>query len=241
MGAPTPELPPTMPARAAGLARVELDGEAVVFDASHHRTHRLNPTAALVLDSCDGHTSTGDVCRALQARFGAELARITEDLAAVLADFARRQLVSTDSNRVEAAVPAPPLRAIVDDPAAVADGPVRARRFVTGPLRALDVSAIVTTDDQTLAEEVATRFGSLSSGSVTSGQDITTYELIDVARGIDVHADGRMIGNARGIDAALSLVQWHLNRLAAARADDRLQLHASAVRLSDGRDRDLPG
>jgi PqqD family protein of HPr-rel-A system len=241
MGAPTPELPRTMPARASGLARVAVDDEEVVFDAAHGRTHRLNPTAALVLDRCDGSTPTEDVCRGLHDRFGADVAELADDLAAVLHDFARRQLVSSDPSGASERLAPEPDPGPAGAPTALADEPVHARRFVTGPLRALDVSAIVTTDDEHLAAEVAARLGSLASGPASSGLPLTTYELVPADRGVDVRADGRTVGNARGVDAALALVQWHLNRLVAARAGRRLQLHASAVRLADGRMAVFPG
>jgi hypothetical protein len=240
MGAPTPELPPTMPARVAGLARVTVEDEEVVFDAQHRRTHRLNPTAALVLDRCDGRTASDDLCRALSDRFGAGLDEIAADLAAVLDDFTVRQLVASGSSEAEFASPPVTGGAAGHDLAALADEPVRDRRFQTGPLRALDVSAIVTTDDERLAGVVAARLGSLASGT-TTGDPPTTYELIAANRGIDVRADGRMIGNARTADAALSLVQWHLNRLVATRSQGRLQLHASAVLLGNGRVAMFPG
>ena len=244
MGAPPPELPPTMPVRGPGLARVAVDDEHVVFDAVHGRTHRLNRTAALVLDRCDGRTPTAAVCRDLHDQFGADLDEITHDLAEVLTDFARRQLVSTDSNEADGPVPPALDPEAAGERTALADEPVRTRRFVTGPLSALDVTAIVTTDDEALAAEMAMRLGSLASfasGAAAADAPPTTYELVAADRGVDVRADGRTIGNARGADAALALVQWHLNRLVAARASQRLQLHASAVRLPDGRVAVFPG
>ena len=240
MGVPTPELPPTMPARAAGLARVAVDDEEVVFDPVHRRAHRLNPTAAMVLDRCDGHTTTAEVCRDLSDQFGAGLDQIADDLASILADFTGRQLVSPASGGAEVAGRSAPDGPRVEEPLAVPDEAVRTRRYVTGPLPALDVTAVVTTDDDGLALEVAERLGSLASVAASPGHAVV-YELVAAERGIDVRADGRAIGNARNADSALSLVQWHLNRLVGEHSGGRLQLHASAVRLRDGRVAVFPG
>ena len=170
MGAPTPELPPTMPARAAGLARVELDGEAVVFDAAHRRTHRLNPDrragARLVrrphLHRRRQPRPAGPLRRRSRADHrgsgrGPGRLRPTPTRGLRLeprrtggAGRARSRRRRRSRRPRRRAGPRPPVR----DRAA-------APRSMSRP------SSRPTTE--TLAAEVATRLGSLSSGSVTVG------------------------------------------------------------------------
>ncbi len=216
-----------MPWRRPGLARVTLDDVQVVYDPTQHRTHRLNPTAALVLEQCDGQTSVAAFCDELAAAFGVSRTQIGGEVTAVLADFATQALVSPGRPSPSPAVvapagaPAPPRRTASALP-----------RYVTGPGRALDVAFRIGTDDPALAAEVEGLFGGLTSDAPTS--DVRSYELVPADRSVEVRLDGELVGRARSASSALSLLQWDLNRLVSATSGRRLLLHASAVRLDDG-------
>ena len=59
-----------VPRRSDATVTVELDGEAVILDETHHRLHHLNATASLVWACCDGNGSVADIARDVAAAFG---------------------------------------------------------------------------------------------------------------------------------------------------------------------------
>jgi len=75
------------PQRAAGLELNEADDGMIVFQESTDRVHHLNPTAAVILELCDGTRTSGEIAAAVAEVFGlasppeAETAGCLEDLA----------------------------------------------------------------------------------------------------------------------------------------------------------------
>jgi hypothetical protein len=57
-------------AREAGLVVRELEGELLVYDLESHRAHRLNRSAAVVFQGCDGRTSVRELAARLQRALG---------------------------------------------------------------------------------------------------------------------------------------------------------------------------
>jgi Coenzyme PQQ synthesis protein D (PqqD) len=57
-------------ARRSDLVVRELEGELLVYDLASHRAHRLNPTAALVFQGCDGRTALPDLAARLRRELG---------------------------------------------------------------------------------------------------------------------------------------------------------------------------
>jgi Coenzyme PQQ synthesis protein D (PqqD) len=53
-------------ARRDHLVIQEVGDELVVYDQKRHRAHHLNPAAALIWRSCDGHSSVADLAAMLQ-------------------------------------------------------------------------------------------------------------------------------------------------------------------------------
>jgi hypothetical protein len=53
-------------ARKKGLWVRELEGELLVYDLDAHRAHRLNRTAALVFEGCDGRTGAAELATRLR-------------------------------------------------------------------------------------------------------------------------------------------------------------------------------
>jgi hypothetical protein len=58
-------------AKTEGMIVEELAGETLVYDNTRKKAHCLNPTAALVWRSCDGHTSVGEIAERLRTDLGA--------------------------------------------------------------------------------------------------------------------------------------------------------------------------
>ena len=50
----------------------------VVYDTSTSRLHYLNPTAALILELCDGNRSTNELAQLLQDAYGLAEAPVDE-------------------------------------------------------------------------------------------------------------------------------------------------------------------
>ena len=74
------------PTRAEGLDRNETDDGMIVYQESTDRVHHLNPTAAVILELCDGSRTAGEIAAAVAEVFGlasppeAETADCLEDL-----------------------------------------------------------------------------------------------------------------------------------------------------------------
>lgn len=246
MEVPTPETGATMPIRSPDLQRVVVDDEQVVHDPVRRHTHRLNPTAALVLDRCDGVTTVEAVCRELAEQFGTAGSQIAHEVTAVLAEFERSDLVSPTGRTPRPTVTTHDPRGS-DEDRAIAAEPISLRRFITPDLRALDATVRVTTDDPAVARRVDEVLGSLATGSTTPPSDApevatsSVYELVPTDNGIEVRYDGQTIGSCRSPDVALSLLVWHLNGVASRHAAGGVLLHASAVLLEDDRVALFPG
>ena len=71
-----------------GLDINETDDGLIVYQESTDRVHHLNPTAAVVLELCDGTRSADDIARLVAETFG--LAEVPEvETKACLEDLAR--------------------------------------------------------------------------------------------------------------------------------------------------------
>jgi PqqD family protein of HPr-rel-A system len=60
------------PRQVDGLELKPVEDGAVIYDRDGDRVHYLNPTAALVLELCDGASDAAEIARLLQAHFGLE-------------------------------------------------------------------------------------------------------------------------------------------------------------------------
>jgi len=61
--------PTRRPRRRTDLTVHELDGEALIFDPSSGDTHRLNETALMIWQSCDGTHDTDSITKRLTAEY----------------------------------------------------------------------------------------------------------------------------------------------------------------------------
>ena len=71
---------PTYPKRQDGLVDRTIDGERVLLDSERKLIHKLNPTASLVWDRCDGDTAVDEICEQLVAEFGRPREEIESDV-----------------------------------------------------------------------------------------------------------------------------------------------------------------
>lgn len=88
------ELPPIMPLKRADVMVATFDTELVVLVPECRRAHHLDVGLSLVLDSCDGETSTTDVVHEIAANTPSTPDEVTQWLAACLATLADLDILS---------------------------------------------------------------------------------------------------------------------------------------------------
>jgi hypothetical protein len=86
LGTRTPRISPRCAWQVVG-------GEAVLLDLHGRRLAGLNATGSFLFPLLDGGRTAADLAAAVAARFGVERARAEGDVAAFLADLARRGFV----------------------------------------------------------------------------------------------------------------------------------------------------
>jgi hypothetical protein len=261
MNTPSPDLdrgpvaPGSMPRRRLGLLHADLGDERVVYDPERRHSFRLNRTAGLLLDRCDGQSPVGGVVAELAQAFAVEPAQVAAQLERTLVTFVADGLVEDPNGGLQAltveldrawgppppptgSVPASPVeRAMADHPGPGDEGE-EGDEDVAGPWRrVLDLLVCFRADDPRLAAELDRVFRSLPDhpGPEGAGADQRRYRLSRTGSGaIQIRLGARGVGVANSTDAAVSFTQWHLNREAVAGAASRVLLHAGAVRLAGG-------
>lgn len=84
----------TTPAICTDTAWVELDGEVVVLKEPTGALHVLNPTAAVLWQCFDGHSSLGEIADDLAAVIeDTDIETIQRDVRALVSELAEQQLV----------------------------------------------------------------------------------------------------------------------------------------------------
>jgi hypothetical protein len=82
-----------LPKMAEGLDITETDDGLIVYQESTDRVHHLNPTAAVVLEICDGTRTVEQIARVVGETFG--LSEVPErETKACLEDLAREKLIT---------------------------------------------------------------------------------------------------------------------------------------------------
>lgn len=87
------------PVRTGELEIRRAGADVIVHDAAHEKVHVLNETAGYVLARCDGSRSARQIAEALSAATGADPLIVLRDVEAILQEFERLQLVSSDDLR----------------------------------------------------------------------------------------------------------------------------------------------
>ena len=80
----------------------ELDGEALLYDAGRADTHRLNQTAFLIWQRCDGSRDATRIAAELVDAYDVTLEVAFEHVVKILGEFRQRHLtVETISDEIE--------------------------------------------------------------------------------------------------------------------------------------------
>ena len=87
------------PKRTTHLIEHRMGNEVLLYDPVASRTHRLNKSAAMIWDLCDGAHSVEELAGLLTAQFEVEFDRAYDDTQAVVQQLLEEQLVSHDSGR----------------------------------------------------------------------------------------------------------------------------------------------
>jgi hypothetical protein len=83
---------PRLPKIVEGLDINETDDGLIVYQESTDRVHHLNPTAAVILELCDGSRTVEEIARVVGETFG--LTEVPElETSACLENFARETLI----------------------------------------------------------------------------------------------------------------------------------------------------
>ena len=85
-------------ARVDNLHVEDLPGELIVYDLDRHKAHRLNESAKLVFQRCDGTTTREQMARVLEHELGVTRAEAQVDLA--LAALANKHLLAGEASRM---------------------------------------------------------------------------------------------------------------------------------------------
>lgn len=84
----------TVPRRRDELEQREFDGEAVLYDRRTRCTHRLNATALLVWQQCDGRVTNLELARFLTQRYDVSSDRAVADVEQLLAALGQADLLT---------------------------------------------------------------------------------------------------------------------------------------------------
>ena len=76
------------------LIQHDMDDEVLVYDPVIDRTHRLNLSATLIWELCDGTRSLEDIARALTEQFEVEFEIALQDARIVLKQLKEEQLLT---------------------------------------------------------------------------------------------------------------------------------------------------
>ncbi len=76
------------------LIQHDMDEEVLVYDPVVDRTHRLNSSATLIWELCDGTRSLEDIARVLTEQFEVEFETALRDARAVLEQLKEEQLLT---------------------------------------------------------------------------------------------------------------------------------------------------
>ena len=82
-----------LPTRRTDLETRIVDEEVVILDLANGNVHRLNATASLVWNDCDGHSTVADIAARLAARFQLTPDDVIADVTIALADLERLGLL----------------------------------------------------------------------------------------------------------------------------------------------------
>jgi hypothetical protein len=215
------------PRRRRELRSFGFGDEVVVLDRAARRAHRLNHTAAAILDLCDGVRTRDEVRSAVATRFATDPDAILDDVAVTLDALLAAGLVDGQA----AGEPAPPAApATIGVPPPEPSGrpdPVPSGARSLGPYRAGPVRFSVI-GAGVAAEEVGRVLAPLADPGPPAAHH---YRLGggEGEGGMSVILDGTTLGRFGDDGAALAYLEWHLNRQVIEGTTGRVVLHAAGV------------
>ncbi|MDP8961117.1 MAG: PqqD family protein [Actinomycetota bacterium] len=102
----------TRPQARADLTVVELDGEAIIYDAEAGQLHRLNTTGRIVFSLCDGSSTTRELAADIAEAYGLPFEDVETHVTTLVADLQTAGLMERSQLRAAGAPlperPAPP-------------------------------------------------------------------------------------------------------------------------------------
>lgn len=90
---------PIKPRIRDGLAVVELDGEAVIYDEDSGNLHHLNPTATVVFALCDGSATVREMAGEIAEAFGVPAEQVEPQVRTLLRRFRKQELLTNGESR----------------------------------------------------------------------------------------------------------------------------------------------
>ncbi len=71
----------------------EMDDEILLYDPQIDRTHRLNPTAAMIWRLCDGSKTPEEMARSLMEHYEVEFDAAIKDTQSVVQQFLHERII----------------------------------------------------------------------------------------------------------------------------------------------------
>jgi len=245
-----------LPRRAGHLSIVDFGGEAIIYDPVRRQAHLLNPTAALVLDRCDGETTLAALTGDLAGVYRADPDTVERDVRAAVDGFRTLLLL------VDPAVTGPSITEDeatpmgFDPPPVPPDPPPNLSTplphhplpddwpYVSPVFSALDAHVRIRADDPVIGRYIDQVFASLiltsgdrgtaESQEEADGRSVSTLDLFAGDGPIRLLLDGDEIGTGHDANGAVAILHWQLNQLAIEATSSKILLHASAVRRPGG-------
>lgn len=93
------------PRARADLAVVELDDEAIIYDAQSGQLHRLNSTGRIVFSLCDGRSTTQELAADLAEAYGLPCEEMETHVATLVANLQSAGLVERSQDPAGTAPP----------------------------------------------------------------------------------------------------------------------------------------
>lgn len=219
-----------LPRWRSGVIFCRVGSEGVLFNPADARTHRLNATAVLVWECCDGTASTEAISDELADAFGQSAASILGEVQSVVRRFAESGLLDArdEPNLVRG-----------DEQPMAADLEARPttdalRRL--GPYAALGARVMIDVhDSNAVADELERVLESIEvPAQDVRGADVVTLVAWGNGEGKwELDAAGRRV-TAPDESMLADFVLWEITRLAVEHSPRHLVIHASAV-ARDGR------
>lgn len=87
---------PARPRTRADLTVVEVDGEAIVYDAETRQLHRLNPSGRIVFSLCDGSATIRELAGDIAEAYGLPLQDVETHVDNLVGDLRTAGLLEND-------------------------------------------------------------------------------------------------------------------------------------------------